>query len=152
MATLTTSIQIEAPPEVVFELLTDVPRWPEHFPAIQKIEMLTDGPVWVGTRFRETRRMFGREATEEMEIAEIEPRKRFGLSAHSHGTGYLTMHTLTPTQGGTHLALEFIATPRSTAAKVLAPFSGLMMKPLRRCLEEDLEALRQTCEASSTLP
>ena len=51
---------VDAPPEVVFAHASDFRRAPEFITAIAKMEILTSGPVGAGTRFRETRMMFGR--------------------------------------------------------------------------------------------
>ena len=63
---------IDAPPQVVFAAIADIESWPSAISAIAEVTLLTPGPVAVGTRFRETREMLGRKATEEMTVAEIE--------------------------------------------------------------------------------
>ena len=98
---------IAAPPDVVFATVTDVPNWPNFVPAIEQLEILTSSPVGVGTKFRETRTMFGRKATEEMTVAVHDPPRRFDLTAENHGTRYLARHEITPPPGGSRLRLEF---------------------------------------------
>ena len=65
--------QIEAEPEQVFLLFTDIEKFPENLSGIERVELLTAGPVGVGTRFKETRIMFKRETTEEMEVTRFDP-------------------------------------------------------------------------------
>ena len=65
-ASFTLSRHVETPVDRVFEVFSDIPRSHEMVDQIVRIEMLTDGPVGVGTRWRETRMMFKREATEEL--------------------------------------------------------------------------------------
>lgn len=50
-----------------------------------KIELLTDLPVGEGTRFKETRIMFKREATEEMEFVEFDAPNVYTLGSYSCG-------------------------------------------------------------------
>ena len=69
---LTVSKQISAPHQAVFEKFTDFAHVAENVRGIERMEILTDGPIGQGTRFRETRIMFNREATEEMEITDWE--------------------------------------------------------------------------------
>src|SRR5712691_8309653 len=107
MAVLTVSQQINAGPEVVFAACSDFARLPERVPAIKKVEMLTPGPVGVGTKFRETRIMFGREATEGMEFVAFDPPRQFELRAISCGAEYRTIHRFTPAGSGTRIDLEF---------------------------------------------
>ena len=74
---------------------------------IERVEILTPGPVAVGTRFRETRIMFGRRATEEMTVAELDPPRRLVLTAYNHGTAYRAEHLFAPEGDGTGLTLIF---------------------------------------------
>ena len=70
MTSFEVSTVISASPERVFALFTDLAHAPDNIRAIKKLELLTPGPMCMGTRFRETRVMFGKEATEEMEVIE----------------------------------------------------------------------------------
>lgn len=54
MPTLTATTHVAAHAARVFEVFTDLPRAAERIPAITKIEMLTEGPFRVGTRWRES--------------------------------------------------------------------------------------------------
>jgi len=49
--------------------------------SIKWLELLTPGPIRVGTRIRAQRAMFGRDTTEELEIVEIERPRRLRLLA-----------------------------------------------------------------------
>jgi hypothetical protein len=60
-------------------VFTDLDGAAERVDGIQKLEKLTDGPVGLGTRFRETRRMFRKEAAEEMEFTAFEPGRSYGV-------------------------------------------------------------------------
>ena len=59
---------VTRPVEDVFAVFTDLHRAAERIRGIERLEVLTDGPVGKGTRFRETRIMFRREATEEHRV------------------------------------------------------------------------------------
>ncbi len=95
--------EIAAPPHVVYATVTDIARWPEFIRAVERLEMLTAEPIGVGTKFRETRTMFGRTATEEMTVAALNPPGRFDLTAENHGTRYLAHHEIVATPGGSNL-------------------------------------------------
>ncbi len=140
---------ISASPERVFALLTDVERWPETMVAIERIDMLTEGPVDLGTRFRETRTMFGREAIEEMTVAEISPPQRFVLTATNRGTAYRAEHLLEAHDAGTRLRLIFDGTPQTLAARLLAPLGYLMRGTIERQLAVDLADLKRAAELPS---
>src|SRR5947209_2260758 len=96
MARFSLSTRIAAPVDRVFVLSTDLEGWPGHIKGIKKIEKLTPGPVGVGTRFRETRIMFGKEATEEMEFTRFEPNSAYAIGCASGGMSYLSTFTFEP--------------------------------------------------------
>jgi len=54
---------IAAPPMRVFAAASDFRNAPQRIHGIKKVEMLSTGPVGVGTRFKETRVLFKKEAT-----------------------------------------------------------------------------------------
>lgn len=138
---------IAAPIETVFALMTDLARWPDAISAIDRIDVLTDGPVAAGTRFRETRRMFGREATEEMTVAELSPPTRFVLTAFNHGTAYHAEHVLAATEGGTRLTLIFDGTPKTMMARLMLPLGLLMRGTVTKQLAADLADIKRAAEA-----
>ncbi len=59
-------------PATAFAIVANVVDWPEIISSIKSIEVLTPGPIRAGTRLREDRIMFGRDLTQELEIATIE--------------------------------------------------------------------------------
>ncbi len=87
-------VQFEAPPEKVFEALTNVNSFVEWMPNLKQIKVLSEGDVGVGTVFEETRRMFFRGATERFRVTMYEPPEMFELtvdgSEGSSGSGQYT--------------------------------------------------------------
>lgn len=143
---MTLSTDIAAARESVFGALADLPRWPERISGITRLELLTEGPVRVGTRFRETRVMFGRPATEEMTVAELAPPDRLVLTAANHGTDCRIVHVLTTAGERTRLTLTFEGLPRTLAARLLAPIGMLMKRTVRNQIARDLSDLRRSIE------
>ena len=66
-------------PERVFQALTDLEGAEQWIPAIVAIERVGDVQQGVGMRWRETRKMRGKEATEEIEITHYHPPSHLGL-------------------------------------------------------------------------
>ncbi len=149
MPSCTASVTINADPETVFRACTDLARAPDRIEAITRIEVLTEGPVGVGTRFRETRMMFGREASEEMEIVEFDPPRSFVMTAESHGMRYRTAHRFVPDRGGTRVEIEFSGRAVSLGAKLLLPLGALMMGACRKALKKDLADVKRAVESGS---
>ena len=137
---------IAAPPETVFAVAAEIGRWPDIFRAVEHIEILTHGPVAVGTRFRETRTMFGKSGTEEMTVAELDAPHRLVLTAYNHGTAYRAEHLFAPQDAGTNLTLTFAGLPRSLPARLFAPLGFLMLGVVRRQLASDLADLAREAE------
>jgi carbon monoxide dehydrogenase subunit G len=147
MVSVNVSKYIEAPPAEVWEVFTDLEHAAENIRAIEKLELLTPGPVGKGTRFRETRIMFKKEATEEMEITGWEPGKSYTVSAGSHGAQYTTVFRFVPEGRGTRVECEFGAVPVSFFAKLMSPLGKLMAGTMRKLMDRDFEDLKQLAEA-----
>jgi hypothetical protein len=137
---------VAAPPDVVFARATDFRRAPETVTAIVKMEILTSGPVGVGMRFRETRVMFGREATEEMTVTTFEPPRGYTLSAESHGSRYHTELTFVPDGQGTRITMTFQGTPISFMARVMSVLMRPMMKSVMKVCAKDLDDIKAAAE------
>ena len=145
---LSTSKHIEATPEEVFALATDFGRAVKVIRAIEKVEMLTGGPVGVGTRFLETRTVLGHSTTQEMEVTAFEPPRLYALACESHGARYLTEVRLAPNRTGTVVELRFEVQPLSFMAKAMAEMLRPMLDSAAGVLENDLEDLREALERS----
>ncbi|MDQ6778022.1 MAG: SRPBCC family protein [Actinomycetota bacterium] len=70
------NIEIDRRPEDVFEYLDQVERHGEWQRQIVTTKVQTDGPVGVGTRVREIRRIGGRELDASYEITEHDPPRK----------------------------------------------------------------------------
>ena len=139
---------IGAPPATVFERCCDFANSADTVEGIEKVDMLTDGPVGPGTRFRETRIMFGREATEEMEVGVYEPPRRYTLLAESHGARYHSEFLFDEVPQGTRVKLTFDATPVTLFAKVMAVLTKPMQKKVAELLAKDLDDIKASIEGS----
>lgn len=150
MTTYSSAIEIAAPVDVVFDRCTDLHSWADTITAIQKIEVLTEGPVGVGTRFRETRKMFGREATEEMEYLEFERPSSYLLGAESNGCRYRTRFLFESVGDGgdrTKLTFEFNAEPLNLFARIMSFLMKPLVKKIMGEVKKDLEDVRRVCES-----
>ncbi|MEF9883321.1 SRPBCC family protein [Streptomyces sp. P9-A4] len=155
-ATGTTSVVVErrvaASPGRVWESITDLPEMPRVLSGVEKVEVLTEGGFGVGTRWRETRRMLGKEATEEMTVTESEPPDRYVTVADSHGMRYVSELTLTPDgTGATTLRMTFSATPSAgrtpgVLGRLMARFGA---KAVARALAKDLSEIARAVESRS---
>ena len=146
--TITCSEHINAPVERVFDIASDPHNYADVITAITKIEVLTDGPVGVGTRFRETRTMFGKEATEEMEFSIFDPPHSYTLVADSHGCHYVSTFRFVPDGAGTRVEFDFTGEAHTFGAKVMSAVMGPLMKgTMRKMLAKDLGELKRHAES-----
>ena len=86
------SLDINAPVEAVFAALANIETFPDRAEAIAAVEFLSDQKHGVGTRFRETRIMNGREAVAELEVTEQVENERIrmvGTAIGQNEIGYL---------------------------------------------------------------
>ena len=141
---------IDAPAARVFAISSDFENAASRVSGIQSVEVLTDGPVGIGTRFKETRVIFKREATEEMEVVEFEPPHRYRLLAESCGTRYETDIIVTP-DGDDRCRLEFRMRPEplTRLAKVLSFVMRPMIKSMLRLMDKDLEDVKRAAESQN---
>lgn len=137
---------IRAPRTITFANAADVLNWPSMISAIQSTEILTREPIVAGTRFRETRKMYGQVSSEEMTFSEFEPPDHFVLSAESHGTQYRIAHKFADVADGTKLTLTFQAEPATLTAQLLTPLAMMFRASLRRQLTSDLADLKRAIE------
>jgi uncharacterized membrane protein len=143
---ITVSKQINAPIEVTFGVVSDIEKAPEHISGIKRVEILSDVKQGLGTRWRETRLVFGREATEEMEISSFQPNRSYEAVSESRGTNYHTRFTFTEKAGGTLVEMTFSSTPTTLITRLMALFEGLLAGSIRKMLETDLDELKVAAE------
>jgi len=107
MAPITTSIEIDCPPEEVFDYLSQLDRHGEWQEAIKSIEVLTPGPTVVGSRARIVREGPGGDQTLTYEMTEVDgPRSATfrGIDGSIRPVGRLV---LTPLDDGTRTKYDF---------------------------------------------
>jgi uncharacterized protein YndB with AHSA1/START domain len=101
MKPLSIVVHVNAPAAAVWEVLTDLEGTAQVLNGVRGVERLSaDAGYQVGTSWRETRVMFGQEATEDMTVTAVEPGRRTEVRAESHGMRYRTEFELLPVTGG----------------------------------------------------
>lgn len=151
MPSVTTTRTIEAPIARVWSVFTDLASSPQHLSAVEDVEVLTDGPFAVGTTWRETRKMFGRTATEEMQVTALEPHASYDVGAVSQGTTYVSRFDFREIDPGTtEVRFTFTGETQGGVRKAISAvmwplFSRKVAKELRR----DLDDLAEVCEKRS---
>ncbi len=150
MATLQVSHDINADPQVVWSIVVGLDDWVDVIDAIESVERLDGGRGFgLGTTWRETRTMFGKKATEVMEVTEFEDGRRYATAAESHGSKYFSEISVEPTGGGSRITMGFRGEPQSMLAKIMDVTLGHLFKgATRKALAKDLADIGAAAEAS----
>lgn len=144
MAGFTITRRIDAPLDVAFDVFTDFAKAPERIQAITRIEMLTEGPVGIGTRWRETRRAGAGTATEELHIVRFEKNEGYVVECESHGCKFTSACLLWEDGGGSKVQVALDIEPRTLGARLRLFF---VLPMIRKGFQKDLDAL---AEAAAT--
>ena len=144
------SQQVAAPAAVVWELITDIEHSPHVISGIQSVQRLDQGTTFdVGTRWRETRVMFGRSASEEMTVTAVEPGRSYTTSAQHGGTHYTSELAVESTGADTcTLSMHFDAEVSGLLNKTLGAVVGKVMEgSTRKLMQQDLADIAEAAEA-----
>ncbi len=141
-------MDIDASAQDIWTIITDIDGSSKHISGIQKIEIL-DRPTngFVGLKWRETRIMFGKEATEVMWITDAVENESYNTRAESHGAIYITRFNIEPSGKGNRLTMTFEGQAQTFFAKVMNVIFGHMMKSsIRKALLEDMKDIKVSAE------
>ena len=104
MIRLQESIEINRPVKEVYDYIVNVENAQKWQPAVIEVKRVTEGPIRVGTQFREVAKMMGRQFNTICEITELEAEKRFAFKGTSSGPfEYEASYTLEPRGNATRL-------------------------------------------------
>ena len=141
-------ISINASLQTVFDAFTDLDFVHAHVPHILAFELLEgSAKMQVGTKWQETRKVFGKESSEVMWVTDLVQNERVVFEAESHGTHYTSTYAFTEEGGTTHVKFVFVGEPLTFGAKVGAFVFGFMTKSMEKLLKADLEAMKEAIEA-----
>jgi uncharacterized membrane protein len=144
---------VAAPAQQVWEVVTDLEASPAVMTAIDHVERLDDRPGFgVGTRWRETRTMFGKQATEEMEVTAVDAPHGYTVVAVNGSTTYTSTITVTPLGSERcELAMSFAGRSSGLVGRVLVATVGrLFAGATRRSLQQDLEDIAAHVERTGS--
>jgi hypothetical protein len=105
MAGFNLSEWISRSPKEVFDFVTSSDNAPKVVQSVQSMVKLTEGPVRVGTRYRETRLMNGKEQYAELEVVAYERDQKYAMKNVTEGIETVYRYTFHPEADGTRVDL-----------------------------------------------
>jgi uncharacterized protein YndB with AHSA1/START domain len=142
MAGFEMSEKIARSPREVFDFITASDNASRVVPSVKSMIKLTEGPAGVGTRYRETRPMNGKEAHAELEVVAYEPGQTYAMRNLTEGIETVYRYTLHPEAGGTRV--DLVCELRASGVKKL--MLPLVASILKREDGAHLQRLKQALE------
>jgi uncharacterized membrane protein len=141
-------VWIDRPVDEVYGYVVDFARWPEWRNDVDGGELLTEGPVRVGTQARGIARIFGRPFTIDVEVTALEPGMRFGYRPIRGALKTNNLYTFESRDGGT----QVILTDDIGLNGVFKVFLPVMPAFVRSGYRKDLAGLKAVLEARPPQP
>ena len=130
--------------------MSDIERLPGRVKGILKVEAV-DRPKTglVGFKWRETRKLFGKEATAVMWITDAKAPSHYEKRGEERGVVYTTRIGVSSTPDGSRLTMYWQGIPQAFGAKVmLALMAPLIKSATRKALRDDLADIKAAVEAA----
>jgi hypothetical protein len=129
------SIEIDAPPEVVWGVLTGFVDWPQWNPDVKSMSFA--GPLEPGSTFR----WKSGPGTIVSTLEEVDQPRRVRWRGKTMSIGALHEYRLESRDGGTHVETE-----ETFSGLLVGLMRGSLQKTLDRTLEQGLESLKREAE------
>ena len=117
-----------------------------------EVEVLERPPTGIlGLKWRETRTLFGKTATEVMWITGVEEGSSYKTEARSHGSVYRSEIRVSEVGDRTRLRMVFEAEALTFGARVFSVLLGFMIKgATKKALLQDLMDVKAVAEGGET--
>ena len=146
--TFRTHLHINVPAEDITSAIASFHEWMDWMPGLVDVRPTIHGSFGVGTEWVETRRMFGKEASETFEVTAFEPGRHLelyvdGTKGSSKRGEYHFTYDLTPSGNGTDVAFSGTINMPGFMFKVLG---RLLLASFHKACDRDLESLKRYLE------
>ena len=123
--------------------MANISQFSQAIQHIKKVEFLSDMKTGVGTRFRETRIVRGKESVTELEVTEYVKNDRIRLVADSHGTIWDTLFVVKADNDQTELTMTMEARSDKLIHRLI---NQLMKGMIANVIAKDLDYVKEFCE------
>ena len=134
--------QFASPRERVWDLLIAFERYPERIRSYEAVEFDGERREGIGARWRQTRTVFGRLHSQDIEITGWEPPRQLVLAAREAGALYETRYELAAVHGYTEVMMTFsIAATNPVAWVFVTTIGRRLLRSTRVAITQDLADL-----------
>lgn len=134
---------VNAPIEKTFETIGSIEEFSRAVPQIKNYEFLSEQTEGLGTKFRETRIMNGKESETVLAIIDFVQNQLVRYLSDAGGTTWDTIFKVEESEKQTSLAMKMDATPNSIAAVFIVP---LILGMVSKAVEGDMDSIKDYCE------
>lgn len=141
-------IAINGTKEEIWKVISDIENSVTTIEGIENIEILEKpNSGLVGLKWIETRKLFGKTATETMWITESAENSHYHTRAESHGAIYTTRLSISEHNRGSLLTMEFSSKTLNFGAKLMSVIFGSLFKnATKKAVVKDLEDIKNAVE------
>jgi carbon monoxide dehydrogenase subunit G len=136
------STVIDRPIEQVFDFATDLSNAPRLMPGVTRTEMLTEGDMKAGARFRETRIVKGKERSAVIEVVDHQRPQLHKAASAMMGMKATYTFRFSPENAGTRVDME----AEVTGNLLWKLFSGMISRMMEREDGDYLTRLKDAME------
>jgi uncharacterized protein YndB with AHSA1/START domain len=144
------TLQIDRSPADVYAYLADFTKHPEWSPKPYSVEILTDGPIGVGTKLRSKGELPGSKKAHDNEVTvtAADPGKKLAFTAVEDGQTFVNTFDLTANAAGTQLVRTLEFPEMKGALKLAFPMvKALVVKP---AVQKGLNMLKANLESGAS--
>ena len=147
---ISVDIEIDKSLEVVWKTISNIENAEQMISAITALKMLEepdDEGSLVGLKWKETRKVFGKEAEETMWITDYQPLSYYTTRAENHGAVYKSKMSVKEMGEKTLLTMSFETEASSKMVKVISAVMGVFVKrAMVKMLDKDLHDIKDFIE------
>jgi len=127
--------------------ITDIANAPKTIRGIRNIQVLEEpASGLVGLRWRETRLLFGKEASVDKWITDAAENEHYETRAESDGFVFLSTMSITESGDGVTLTSAHVSRPQTLVARLMSLPMFLFRGVTRRALLQDLSDIKSAVE------
>ena len=143
-------VEIEKPLEDVWKAIIDFKNCSNYIKSIVKLEIIDEPKdTLIGFKWKETRVMFGKEATETMWITDYVENEYYQTRAESHGSIYISRLSIKRVENKTKLTMSFSAEAQTFFVKIFSLCMGFVIKgSMKKALIKDLNDIKAHVESN----